>query len=709
MEEEKEKKPEKRQNTWQELKKTFKFFWKAFKTIIRRGVIQHKRGLTIGAGIFFLFMVAFSIGMYKFSETAFFCGSCHHMEEYVASWKTSTHKDVGCIDCHYKPGIINHLKGKWRDGQVSLIYVISGKTPPRAHAQVDDESCLQSKCHSKAELDTPIVFKNVVFNHSNHLKELKREKKLRCTTCHSQIVQGTHMVVTDVECFICHFYKEKGQKELPAFSKCTACHFEAKGEIKIGDFYFNHKNYMKRGIACEKCHTNMIEGDGRIKENTCLQCHDKKQVIEAKYTPEYLHRIHVTDYKVECFACHSVIKHETKKLHYRSADQSECVQCHRPEDHHDSVVNMYIGKGAKFVEDTPNRKATLNMDCTMCHDASRDKSQIAAKCSGCHGNFTDSMVGRWNKLVRENQAELLKDIQLTKEVIAGKKLESKLKKKIDEAMYNYAFIENGHGAHNIIYTMKIIETTRNVLREVRAKVTGETIVVKPFKLSCTTLCHGNINQRKIAFGTVNFPHEPHAENDEACTTCHSKYDNHGKTTMKGCSSCHHGEGIGKVTCQDCHKSEVAMFMGTGVAGVQGIKSPLQKKADCISCHSGIKKTGKHDLSSIKASCKNCHKKDYSGTVNEWAKKNKELKEKYTAELAAIEKDIDAIESAEGKHFVPLRTLFEELDEEVKFLTLGGFNHNHLYSAAIAEKIDKNLERLKKMIKDKKAGKKIKLI
>ena len=93
-----------------------------------------------------------------------------------------------------------------------------------------------------------MVFKNVLFSHPSHIERMKRQKQLRCTTCHSQIVQGAHMTVTDVECFICHFYKTKDQKEY--VTGCPTCHFEARGDIKVNEqFTFNHKRYIARGIT----------------------------------------------------------------------------------------------------------------------------------------------------------------------------------------------------------------------------------------------------------------------------------------------------------------------------------------------------------------------------------------------------------------------------------------------------------------------------
>ena len=161
-----------------------------------------------------------------------------------------------------------------------------------------------------------MVFKNVLFSHPSHIERMKRQKQLRCTTCHSQIVQGAHMTVTDVECFICHFYKTKDQKEY--VTGCPTCHFEARGDIKVSEqFTFNHKRYIARGITCERCHTTVVSGDGHIPEFACLQCHNKREILEAKYTPEFLHENHVTKHKVECFTCHSPIKHQISGLHYK--------------------------------------------------------------------------------------------------------------------------------------------------------------------------------------------------------------------------------------------------------------------------------------------------------------------------------------------------------------------------------------------------------
>ena len=101
-------------------------------------------------------------------------------------------------------------------------------------------------------------------------------------------------------------------------------------------------------------------------ENACLQCHNKREILEAKYTAAFLHKKHVTDHKVECFICHSAIKHKTIGLHYTGQEADELLRVPR-RGHPRAKVSMYTGKGAKLVKDRPMRMAVINMDCDVCH------------------------------------------------------------------------------------------------------------------------------------------------------------------------------------------------------------------------------------------------------------------------------------------------------------------------------------------------------
>jgi hypothetical protein len=663
-----------------------KSFLKDFFAESRKGYNRHRKGVWVFIAFVFVCFAVAVTAAYKVSETPWFCGTCHNMKVYVDSWKTSTHKNVPCLACHYKPGLWNHLVGKWQDGQVSLVYFVTGKVITRPHAEIDDVSCLQSGCHKREDLNKEIVFQNVIFNHVQHLDKMKRDIQLRCTTCHSQIVQGAHITVTEENCFICHFQKGKGQKEY--FTGCTSCHFEARGDIKIDSFNFNHKKFVKRGVRCETCHTNVVTGDGHVQDNACLQCHNRREILEAKYTQEFLHKNHVTDHKVECFLCHTTIKHGVVKAHSVKGDFGECAKCHKA-GIHEANLSMYLGKGAKLAKSIPDRKALLNMDCSVCHKPGTNLASAQNVCKECHGSFTDGMVERWKKLVKAKQDGLQKDIHGFQGKVP------------DHILLNQEFVKKGNPVHNILYGMNIVAANENALAVARTKEVGAKSVSTQYKMTCIEPCHGNINEKKIPFGAVFFTHDIHAEGEKSCLKCHANYENHGLTTYRGCSECHHDEGMGKVSCQDCHKAEDTMLR---------VKDSAHAKIACTDCHSAIKQgkkaSAKESTANVKESCVRCHKKDYAAKADEWIRKNKEISAQCKATKAAIEREIEQIEAKDGKHSVPLRKVFDETCDTLNLLVNGKYAHNPAYGDAIFLKSQSNLAILKKMIKDKQEGKPI---
>jgi hypothetical protein len=676
-----------------------KAFLKDFYTESKRGTLQHKKGIAVFLAFVFLCLIVLIVVMYKISEKPFFCGLCHNMKVYVDSWKASTHRNVECIKCHYKPGLKNHLKGKWQDGQLSLVYFVTGKSPTKPHAEIDDASCLQKGCHKRADLKDDMVFKNVLFSHPRHIEQMRRQKQLRCTTCHSQIVQGAHMTVTDVECFICHFYKTKDQKTY--VTGCPTCHFEARGDISVDNtFTFNHKRYIDRGIKCEQCHTNVISGDGHIPEFACLQCHNKREILEAKHTPEFLHRNHVTIHKVECFTCHSPIKHQITGLHYKGQPADVCAGCHAGGEHV-SEVSMYLGRGARFVPERANRMALINMDCDVCHERGAGKP-LGDSCKDCHGSLTDGMVERWKKILADGQAELSKQIAALK-AQAGNRPDGAVKKLLDDAQYNYDLLRKGDGVHNIVYASDIINGTSKALK---AASSDSRKTAAAAAVSCTNLCHSQIADTKVSFGSVSFPHAAHIDGDKSCLNCHTPYANHGRTVLQGCSSCHHGEGVGKVRCTDCHRPELAMFKGAGVNGIPATPDPMFKKVACTDCHTAIKQGKKASPETIKTKCVRCHDKDYAAMVDDWRATNKNIQTTYSASLSTIGNEIVAIENKEKRHSVPVRARFDELTQDVQFLLKGSWSHNPQYGEAIAAKIDKEIKSFQSMIKAKQQGREI---
>ena len=174
--------------------------------------------------------------------------------------------------------------------------------------EVDDQSCLRSGCHAKRVLLGRELYKGVLFDHQPHLTEMRREKQLRCTSCHSQIVQGSHIAVTPTTCFLCHFKNTTPQHSGTA--RCTLCHAIPEKTITTAGLSFDHGDVKRFGMDCMACHEGVIKGDGEVPRERCFTCHNDTARLERYGETEFLHRMHVTDHKVECLHCHIEIRHK---------------------------------------------------------------------------------------------------------------------------------------------------------------------------------------------------------------------------------------------------------------------------------------------------------------------------------------------------------------------------------------------------------------
>ncbi|MHC5081765.1 MAG: NapC/NirT family cytochrome c, partial [Planctomycetota bacterium] len=216
--------------------------------VINRAVLTVwiRRGLVTGA-ILGVVAVAGAVAAIEYTARPSFCITCHIMKPYYDSWEESSHKHVPCVDCHFEPGLLETLEGKFK-ASTHVAKYFTGTEGTKPWAEVSDRSCMRSGCHSWRLLRGRIPFKRVYFDHRHHLLEMRRGKRLRCTTCHSQIVQGDHINVTESVCFICHFLSAGGTEPI---ADCDTCHGPPKDNIAVGEVHFLHSTYIQRGVSCE--------------------------------------------------------------------------------------------------------------------------------------------------------------------------------------------------------------------------------------------------------------------------------------------------------------------------------------------------------------------------------------------------------------------------------------------------------------------------
>ncbi len=250
-------------------------------------------------------------GLWHVSASPQFCNSCHLMQPYVAAWKLSRHSDVPCVQCHYPPGFRDTLWVKYQ----AITQVVKWATQTyssKPFAVVEDASCFRSGCHSRGQLESKGAFTfghDVKFDHRPHLDRAKAGQELRCTTCHSQIVVTKHFEIVTATCFLCHFKGLKTSREIQPIAGCTGCHQAPKGDITLGSIRFNHEEIVRRGVACHRCHLNVVEGDGEAPRERCFTCHNQPEKLQRYADTPFVHDSHVAGTNIECGRCHTAIKH----------------------------------------------------------------------------------------------------------------------------------------------------------------------------------------------------------------------------------------------------------------------------------------------------------------------------------------------------------------------------------------------------------------
>jgi nitrate/TMAO reductase-like tetraheme cytochrome c subunit len=423
--------------------------------------------IAVVAGASLLVLLGTAGGFIEYSTSPRFCNSCHIMQPFVKAWETSTHKDIGCVECHYPPDDYWGTKFK----AISQVAAwVTGTYSTKPYAEIDDKNCLA--CHTTRLLRGVVEFKEgIKFDHKPHLLNPRRGKKLKCTTCHSQIVQGEHLTVNERVCFICHFKGQVDGIEPKGQEFCTKCHMPPPGDIQLANITYNHKDFVANGVACQRCHLEVVSGDGRVPQHACWTCHGEPERVAKYGDTEFLHEQHVTNHKVECDQCHEEIVHKVKTrvapLDY------DCGICHTKA--HAGIKSIYMGTGGKGVPDSPSPMYQAQVDCIGCHiDRSHpedpvvdfgERTLFAAEkgCTDCHGEGYEGLMQVWVDDVAADLEKTRIEVEAAQKAIDAAKPGPALdaaKKSLDAALYNYHFVKSFHGAHNPDYAAALLAQAR---------------------------------------------------------------------------------------------------------------------------------------------------------------------------------------------------------------------------------------------------------
>ncbi|MCK4758598.1 MAG: cytochrome c3 family protein, partial [Candidatus Aminicenantes bacterium] len=516
-------------------------------------------------------------------------------------------------------------------------------------------------------LEGQVEFKKIVFDHEIHFADLKRGKQLRCTSCHSQIVQGDHIIVTNSTCFICHF---KESEHYPKISKCSHCHLQ-KDLVSEKSSRFNHSLVYEKNLKCEKCHSHIIVGDGEVLRENCFKCHFETERLNKYDDTDLMHIKHIAENKIECTMCHLDIQHKIVKDIETIAD---CRTCHT--DLHKAQNILFTGQGGKGIDKSmPNVMWEKGISCKGCHifheesggrTLKRETSVSKAEaCEGCHGKGFARILENWEVATEKKLSQILAIYtRASREVNRARRPNAqKAKALIEDAAFNIDLVEQGKSVHNMRYSQELLQAAYNIMTEaldlIKSSYEPEAFLVSSREIptECAN-CHAGIEEISSPIFGIQFSHNRHLiEEKIPCSTCHSNVRKHGEfiATKKNCASCHHEES--PKDCIACHTIQKTFYQGGTVNGLQ-VPEDIMSHVEvfCSDCHFG---EGDQVVRSNKNKCLDCHEEDYLELFSEWQdsvkglirdvrsalKESKKLKlsEAEKAELLKIENVLQKIE------------------------------------------------------------------
>ncbi len=581
-----------------------------------------------------ILFVLFAIGSSAFIEVTSqpqFCVSCHYMEPYFKSWEQSSHKDVMCTKCHFPPGIQHTIEGKFTALSMLVNYTTGIYKRSKPWAEISDASCLRGGCHETRLLDGKVEYlQGIIFDHKPHLTELRLGKTLRCTSCHSQIVQGEHMSVTASTCFLCHFKGEESHK----ISNCTTCHDAPVRSAINPEVKFDHKHMIERGVTCNRCHGNMQVGSGDVSKERCNSCHAELGKIERFTDTEFVHNEHITKRKVDCQACHQEILH--KSVSRTELVKPSCEDCHQ--NFHKVQSSLFMGTGGKGVPDHPSTMFESGLNCKGCHtlQASTGGESMAGTtmvasgvvCTPCHDPGYDKILEGWKRRNGERLGQIQGIARRVESAVQGisdnrRYVADSL---VASAKHNITMVDLGHGIHNIPFAESLLEaafeqlSSAGKLAGINNLPTFESGLPKS-GAECMK-CHYGVETMTIQRKGTDFPHATHVLGQKlSCTECHSNEVKHGTLSIstESCNQCHHKQTEGKPPdCIACHNLQASIFNGDSTWGKDAFPDAMAEGGlSCKDCHSPddgavVKPTG--------SSCVGCHDEGYERVLEGWRSK-----------------------------------------------------------------------------------------
>ncbi len=406
-----------------------------------------------------------------------FCGSCHMMKKYYKTWESGKHNKVKCIECHYSSGEEFSLRANFKGlGQLfTYLSTYTQHTSVRKPSPINDSNCMTSDCHPKAKLDDKkyIIGENVFYTHKTHFEETIEGQTLHCDSCHKHLSGGKHLEVPKEICFLCHFMNMEFNEDQATCSLCHAIPTKSlqkqKKEEKPGEETITHQSLEEANVPCQSCHYELIHGNGEIKEEECINCHDVPEITASADDMELMHQRHVEAQNASCFDCHRPIRH--KQIEFLDPVREACFICHP--DHHNYQKLLLLGQERQGQINIPGLMYDVKTNCIGCHieewliKGEKVLQGSTEACVACHSKKYKTMLAEWKNKVKE---ELKYTMELEVEAkLAIKNAQNKMsveklnaaQEMLQNGQENLRIVEFGGGVHNKKYSIVLLDNAIN--------------------------------------------------------------------------------------------------------------------------------------------------------------------------------------------------------------------------------------------------------
>jgi cytochrome c nitrite reductase small subunit len=309
---------------------------------------MRRRRIWIILGAVAVVIIVAGVAAWEYHEQPQFCGLCHIMDPYLASWESSNllaeahaDADVNCLECH-EPTVQQQV-------EELVKFVKDDYQDPLVERKFDKQWCFRCHEHGSYEQVVQLTSDLDPNPHDSYHGELEcnvchkvhRESEDYCAQCHASVVTASGWTTAtqvlewwtpEVDCAYCHQSYTASPEDVTLLANvhaqkglgCLDCHDPAELQPLHAQATTDTSALAMREYPdqfCFDCHVPNIHPNYQV----ITMLTSVYTVGDLQVNPHDPHAGSETlkDQKYECYRCHT--------MHSESQGINYCYTCHKDE------------------------------------------------------------------------------------------------------------------------------------------------------------------------------------------------------------------------------------------------------------------------------------------------------------------------------------------------------------------------------------------